>query len=262
MEEINRMRIPIIAGNWKMYKTPQEAVAFVNAVKDELVTLSAAERVVCPPYIAIPAVQLALQGTDIEVGAQDVHWEKEGAYTSQVSPAMLQGLVKYVIIGHSETRQYQGVTDDMVNRKAKAALAYGLHPIIAVGESLEINEAGQTQDFVGRQIRAAFDGIPASDLANIVIAYEPIWAIGTGKSASAQQANDIIGSIRAIIADLYGQQQADAMRIQYGGSVKPENMAEFMSQPHIDGALVGGASLKPDSFIALVRKAIEAKGLS
>jgi triosephosphate isomerase len=256
------MRIPIIAGNWKMYKTPQEAVAFVNAVKEELMTLSAAERVVCPPYVAIPAVSAAVQGTDITVGAQDVHWEKEGAYTSQVSPAMLQGLVKYVIIGHSETRQYQGVTDEMVNRKAKAAMTYGLHPIIAVGESLEINEAGQTQTFVGQQIRAAFDGIPASDLANIVIAYEPIWAIGTGKSASAEQANAIIGSIRAIIADLYGAQQADAMRIQYGGSVKPENMAEFMSQPHIDGALVGGASLKPDSFVALVRKAIEAKGLS
>lgn len=255
------MRIPIIAGNWKMYKTPQEAVAFVNAVKEELMTLSAAERVVCPPYIAIPAVHQAVAGTDLAVGAQDVHWEKEGAYTSQVSPAMLQGLVKYVIIGHSETRQYQGVTDEMVNKKAKAALAYDLHPIIAVGESLEINEAGQTQEFVGGQIRAAFDGIPASDLAKIVIAYEPIWAIGTGKSASAEQANALIGSIRAIIADLYGDQQADAMRIQYGGSVKPENMIEFMSQPHIDGALVGGASLKPDSFIALVRKAIEAKGL-
>lgn len=255
------MRIPIIAGNWKMYKTPQEAVAFVNAVKEELMTLSAAERVVCPPYIAIPAVHQAVTGTDLAVGAQDVHWEKEGAYTSQVSPAMLQGLVKYVIIGHSETRQYQGVTDEMVNKKAKAALAYDLHPIIAVGESLEINEAGQTQEFVGGQIRAAFDGIPASDLAKIVIAYEPIWAIGTGKSASAEQANALIGSIRAIIADLYGDQQADAMRIQYGGSVKPENMIEFMSQPHIDGALVGGASLKPDSFIALVRKAIEAKGL-
>jgi triosephosphate isomerase (TIM) len=256
------MRIPIIAGNWKMYKTPQEAVAFVNTVKDELMNLGAAERVVCPPYLAIPAVSVAVQGTDIAVGAQDVHWEKEGAYTSQVSPAMLQGMVKYVIIGHSETRQYLGVTDDMVNRKAKAALAYALHPIIAVGESLEINEAGQTQEFVGQQIRAAFNGIPASDLANIVIAYEPIWAIGTGKSASAEQANALIGSIRAIIADLYGDQQADAMRIQYGGSVKPENMIEFMSQPHIDGALVGGASLKPDSFVALVRKAIEAKGMS
>jgi triosephosphate isomerase len=256
------MRTPIIAGNWKMYKTPQQAVEFVNAVKNDLGKMTAAERVVCPPYVAIPAVVEALKGTGIAVGAQDVHWEKEGAYTSQVSPTMLQGLVKHVIIGHSETREYQGVTDEMVNKKAKAALAHGLQPIIAVGESLSINEAGQTQAFVGRQIRAAFDGIPASDLANIVVAYEPIWAIGTGKSASGEQANAIIGAIRGILADLYGAQHADAMRIQYGGSVKPENMAEFMSQPHIDGALVGGAALKPDSFIALVRIAIEAKNLS
>jgi triosephosphate isomerase len=256
------MRTPIIAGNWKMYKTPQEAVAFVNAIKNGLAPLKAAQRVVCPPYVALPGVKAALQGTDIEIGAQDVHWDEQGAYTSQVAPAMLEGLVKYVIIGHSETREYQGVTDEMVNKKAKAALKHGLHPIIAVGESLSINEAGQTQDFVGRQIRAAFDGIPARDLVNIVVAYEPIWAIGTGKSASGEQANAIIGAIRGILADLYGNQHADAMRIQYGGSVKPENMAEFMSQPHIDGALVGGASLKEDSFIKLVQIAIEAKGLA
>jgi triosephosphate isomerase len=256
------MRTPIIAGNWKMYKTPQEAVAFVNATKDQLAPYSAAERVICPPYVALPAVQAALAGTEIAVGAQDVHWEDQGAYTSQISAPMLQGLVKYVIIGHSETRAYQGVTDEMVNKKTKAALAHGLHPIIAVGESLEINEAGQTQDFVGRQIRAAFEGIPASDLANIVVAYEPIWAIGTGRNASGEQANTIIGAIRGILAELYGQGAADAMRIQYGGSVKPDNMAEFMSQPHIDGALVGGASLKEESFVALVQIAIEAKGLA
>jgi triosephosphate isomerase (TIM) len=256
------MRTPIIAGNWKMYKTPQEAVEFVNAVKAPLSALTAAERVVCPPYVALPGVQAALAGTGIDVGAQDVHWEEQGAYTSQIAPGMLAGLVKYVIIGHSETREYQGVTNDMVNKKAKAALKHGLHPIIAVGESLAINEAGQTQDFVGVQIRAAFDGIPAEALANIVVAYEPIWAIGTGRSASGEQANAIIGAIRAILADLYGTAHADAMRIQYGGSVKPDNMVEFMSQPHIDGALVGGAALKPESFIDLVRLAIEAKGLS
>ncbi len=256
------MRTPIIAGNWKMYKTPQQAVEFVNAVKGELLAFKAVERVVCPPYVSIQAALQALQGTDIAVGAQDCHWENEGAYTSQVSPAMLAGLVKFVIIGHSETRAYQGVTDDMVNKKAKAALAHGLHPIIAVGESLDINDKGQTQAFVGHQIRAAFAGIPASDLVNTVIAYEPIWAIGTGKSASGAQANQIIGSIRAILAELYGNSQAEAMRIQYGGSVNPNNMAEFMSQPHIDGALVGGASLKPDSFITLVRAAAEAKHLS
>lgn len=256
------MRKPIIAGNWKMYKTPQEAVAFVNAIKDRLAALPAAERVVCPPYVALPGVQAALAGTDIAVGAQDVHWQEEGAYTSQIAPGMLRGLAKHVIVGHSETREYQGVTDEMVNRKAKAALAHGLHPIIAVGESLAINEAGQTQQFVERQIRAAFDGIPAEALASIVVAYEPIWAIGTGRSASGEQANAIIGSIRAILADLYGHEHAEAMRIQYGGSVKPGNMAEFMSQPHIDGALVGGASLQEDSFVDLVRIAIEAKGLA
>ena len=256
------MRKPIIAGNWKMYKTPQEAVVFVNAIKDRLAALTAAERVVCPPYVALPGVQAALAGTEIAVGAQDVHWQAEGAYTSQIAPGMLKGLVKYVIIGHSETREFLGVTDEMVNKKAKAALAHGLHPIIAVGESLTINEAGQTQQFVGRQIRAAFDGIPAEALASIVVAYEPIWAIGTGKSASGEQANAIIGSIRAVLAELYGNEHAEAMRIQYGGSVKPGNMAEFMSQPHIDGALVGGASLKEDSFVDLVRIAIEAKGLA
>lgn len=256
------MRTPIIAGNWKMYKTPQEAVDFVHAIKDGLAPLTAAERVVCPPYVALPGVKAAVAGTGILVGAQDVHWEDEGAYTSQIAPGMLEGLVTYVIIGHSETRAYQGVTDEMVNRKAKAALAHGLRPIIAVGESLEINEAGNTQTFVGNQIRAAFEDIPASDLERVVIAYEPIWAIGTGRSASGEQANAIIGSIRAILADLYGSAHADAMRIQYGGSVKPGNMVEFMSQPHIDGALVGGASLQADSFVDLVRLAIEAKGLA
>ncbi len=256
------MRTPIIAGNWKMYKTPQQAVEFANALKEPLKNLTAAERVVCPPYVALPAVAEALAGTEIAVGAQDVHWEEEGAYTSQIAPGMLAGLVKYVIIGHSETRQYQGVTDEMVNRKIKAALRHDLRPIVAVGESLAINEAGQTRDFVANQIRAAFDGVPAEDLAHIVIAYEPIWAIGTGKNASAEQANTIIGAVRATLAELYGEAHAEQMRIQYGGSVKPDNMADYMRQPHIDGALVGGASLKVDSFVALVRAAIEAKGLS
>lgn len=256
------MRTPIIAGNWKMYKTPQQAAEFVNALKEPLQSLTAAERVVCPPYVALPAVAQALAGTEIAVGAQDVHWEEEGAYTSQIAPGMLAGLVQYVIIGHSETRQYQGVTDEMVNRKLKAALRHDLRPIVAVGESLEINEAGQTRGFVANQIRAAFDGVQASDLARIVVAYEPIWAIGTGKSASAEQANAIIGAVRATLAELYGEAHAEQMRIQYGGSVKPDNMADFMRQPHIDGALVGGASLKADSFVALVRAAIEAKKLS
>jgi triosephosphate isomerase len=254
------MRIPIIAGNWKMYKTPQEAVEFVKALIPKLTPLEGAEHVVCPPFIAIPGVQAALAGTPIKVGAQNLHWEAQGAFTGNISAPMLKGLVEYVIIGHSEVRQYQGDTDEMVNKKAKAALANGLKPIIAVGESLEQNKAGQTESFVGGQVRAALEGIPEADLPNIVVAYEPIWAIGTGLSASGEQANTIIGrAIRGVLRSLYGDGSAEKVRIQYGGSVKPDNMTEFMSQPEIDGALVGGASLKVDDFTALVTSAIAAK---
>lgn len=256
------MRTPIIAGNWKMYKTPAEAVAFVNELAPRLAGFNAAERVVCPPYVAIPGVADALKNTPIKVGAQNVHWEKQGAFTGQVSAPMLQGLVEYVIVGHSEVRQYLGETDDMINHKAKALLAHGLKPIIAVGESLSQNEAGETEAFVGAQVRAAFAGIPAEALLNIVVAYEPIWAIGTGKSASPEQANSIIRrAIRDVLADLYGQDAAQAMRIQYGGSVKPDNMLAFMSQPDIDGGLVGGAALKVDDFVKLVELAVQAKGV-
>ena len=203
----------------------------------------------------------ALKGTAIKVGAQNVHWEEQGAFTGQVSAPMLQGLVEYVIIGHSEVRQYLGETDEMINNKAKALLAHGLKPIIAVGESLAQNEAGETEAFVGGQVRAAFAGIPGEALENIVVAYEPIWAIGTGKSASPEQANTIIKrAIRDMLANLYGEDIAQAMRIQYGGSVKPDNMLAFMSQPDIDGGLVGGAALKVDDFTKLVELAVEAKG--
>ncbi|HLY26888.1 MAG TPA: triose-phosphate isomerase, partial [Aggregatilineales bacterium] len=183
------MRTPIVAGNWKMYKTPAEAVSFVQALRPALEPFSGAERVVCPPFIAIPGVKQALEGSPIKVGAQNMHWETQGAFTSSISAPMLQGWVDYVIIGHSEVRQYLHETDEMINKKAKAALAHGLSPIIAVGESLEQNRAGETESFVGGQVRAAFDGIPASDLPRIVIAYEPIWAIGTGLSATGEQAN-------------------------------------------------------------------------
>lgn len=255
------MRTPIIAGNWKMYKTPAEAVAFVKELAPRLASFDGAERVVCPPYVAIPGVADALRGTPVKVGAQNVHWEKQGAFTGQVSAPMLQGLVEYVIVGHSEVRQYLGETDEMINSKAKALLAHGLKPIIAVGESLSQNEAGETEAFVGAQVRAAFAGIPTEALANIVVAYEPIWAIGTGKSASPEQANTIIKrAIRDVLADLYGQDAAQAMRIQYGGSVKPDNMLAFMSQPDIDGGLVGGAALKVDDFAKLVELAVQAKG--
>jgi triosephosphate isomerase (TIM) len=257
------MRIPIIAGNWKMFKSPSEAVAFVTELAPKLAAYATIERVVIPPYVAISGVADSLKGSGIRVGAQDVHHEEKGAFTSSIAASMLVGLVEYVIVGHSETRQYLGVTDELVNRKAKAALAHGLKPIIAMGENLAQNEAGETESVCRGQIVAAFQDIPAEQLANIVIAYEPIWAIGTGKSASAEQANQIIGgTIRAVIADLYGSAAADAMRIQYGGSVKPDNMVSYMSQPDIDGALVGGAALEVGSFVDLVHLAAEAKGLA
>jgi len=243
-----------------MYKTPGEAVEFVKALIPGLSPLDGVERVVCPPFIDIPGVKAALDGTPIKLGAQNVHWEKQGAFTGSISAPMLQGMVEYVIIGHSEVRQYLGETDEMVNKKAKAVLAHGLKPIIAVGESLKQNQAGETEAFVGGQIRAAFDEIMPDQLVNIVVAYEPIWAIGTGLSATGEQANTIIRrAIRGVLESLYGLNAARTIRIQYGGSVKPDNMREFMSQSEIDGALVGGASLKVDDFVALTRIAAEAK---
>ena len=255
------MRIPIIAGNWKMYKTPSESVDFVRELAPKLANYQNVERVVCPTFVALAGVADALKLTEVKVGAQSVHWEEQGAFTSQISPTMLQGLVEYVIIGHSECRAYLAESDERVNKKVTAALAHGLKAIIAVGESLEQNEAGETESFVGGQVRAALDGITASQMADVVMAYEPIWAIGTGKNASGEIANNIIGgTIRKTLVDLYGNDVAQTVRIQYGGSVKPGNMAEYMSQPDIDGALVGGASLKVDSFTELVAIAAKEKG--
>ena len=254
-------RTPIIAGNWKMNKTPAEAVDFVEALAPRVAPYDNVESVVAPPFLALTAVAAALQATDLRVAAQDAHWEATGAYTSQVSAEMLRPYVEYVIIGHSECRAYLNETDENVNRKAKAILANGLKPIIAVGESLAQNEAGETVDFVRSQVSAALDGIAANDMADVVIAYEPIWAIGTGKSASGDIADEIIKSaVRDTVEDLYGSAVAAALRIQYGGSVKPGNMAEYMSQPNIDGALVGGASLDGDDFCALIEIASSVKG--
>lgn len=255
------MRTPIIAGNWKMHKTPRESVTFAADLAPLLAPFASVERVVCPTFLALTAVADVLAGTDIGVGAQDAHWEAQGAYTSEVSAAMLQNIAQYVIIGHSEVRAYLNETDERVNKKVKAALAYGLKPIVAVGESLEQNEAGETETFVSGQVRTALDGIDAANMQNVVLAYEPIWAIGTGRNASGEVANSIIGgTIRAALADLYGDAVAQSVRIQYGGSVKPDNMAEYMSQPDIDGALVGGASLKVDDFVKLVEIAAQQKG--
>lgn len=255
-------RKPIIAGNWKMYKTLAESVSFVRELAPRLAPFSGVERIVCPTFFALAAVAEALRGTEIHVGAQSVHWEAQGAFTSQVAPPMLQGYADYIIIGHSECRAYLNETDETVNKKVKAALAYGFKPIVAVGESLQQNESGQTEQIVGGQVRAALDGVDAANMSNIILAYEPIWAIGTGKNASSQIANAVIGgTIRATLSTLYGEAVAQTVRIQYGGSVKPDNMLEYMSQPDIDGALVGGASLKVEDFTKLVEAAARAKGV-
>lgn len=254
------MRVPIIAANWKMYKTPAEAVEFVREIRNGLHNVPSVESVICPPAIAIPAVHDALRGTRVGMGAQNMHYENEGAYTGELSAPMIKPFCDYVILGHSERRAYFCETDESVNRKVKAALAHDLTPIICVGESLEQNEAGQTHDFVGSQVRAALDGLEAAQVRRCVIAYEPIWAIGTGKAASAADAGRIIGlTVRGTVADLFGEETAQAVRIQYGGSTKPENIVEFMTHPDIDGALVGGASLKP-SFVEMVRKTAELYG--
>lgn len=255
------MRTPMMAGNWKMNKTIAEAVAFVEAIQGNIEGLTAVDRVICPPFVALADMKTALGSSDIALGAQDVHTNASGAYTSSISAPMLQGLVEYVIIGHSETRQYLGVTDADVNQKAKIALEYDLKPIIAMGETLDQNEAGQTEAVCDRQIRAALDGITPDQMANIVIAYEPIWAIGTGKNATPEQAQAIIGGVvRKAIADIYGDDIAQATRILYGGSMKPSNCHELMIQPDIDGGLVGGASLDVDGFTEMVKIAMAAKG--
>ncbi len=254
-------RTPIIAGNWKMHKTPDEAVAFVRELAPKVERFANVERVVAPTFLALPAVREALEGAPVQVAAQDAHWAASGAYTSQVSMAMLMPYVDYVIVGHSECRAYLNESDANVNRKAKAILAAGRKPIIAVGESLAQNEAGETVDFVRAQVNAALGGISAADASEVVIAYEPIWAIGTGRSASGEMADSIIRrAVRDTLRDLYGDATAQTIRIQYGGSVKPGNMEEFMAQPNIDGALVGGASLAVDDFAALIEIAARVKG--
>ena len=254
------MRTPFIAGNWKMHKTIEEAVALVGELVDALEGITGCDVAVCPPYPALAAVRATLSGSTIGLGAQDVHWEEKGAYTSAVSPRMLEGLCDYVIVGHSERRNVFGDTDEMVNRKLRAALAHGLQPIVCVGENLDQNQAGETEAFVGGQVRAAFAGITPAQARTITVAYEPIWAIGTGVPATGDGANAIVGgAVRDTLAALFGDDVAQTMRIQYGGSVKPANVVEFMSQPEIDGALVGGASLRAGDFAAIVKDGSKAK---
>ncbi|GAB4533205.1 MAG: triose-phosphate isomerase [Anaerolineae bacterium] len=250
------MRTPIVAGNWKMHKTIAEAVELTRGVRRGVMDLKDVEVVLCPPFTALAAVREAIGPARIGLGAQNMYFEEQGAYTGEISPLMLAELCQYVILGHSERRQYFGETDTGVNKKARAALAHGLTPIICVGENLEQNQSGKTGAVVGGQVRAAFADIAAGDARKIVIAYEPIWAIGTGVAAVPAEVNRIIGtSIRGALADLYGEQVAESIRVQYGGSVNPDNMASFAVQSEIDGALVGGASLKADSFVSIVKAA-------
>ncbi|MBC7232444.1 MAG: triose-phosphate isomerase [Chloroflexi bacterium] len=254
------MRTPIIAGNWKMHKTIAEAIALVREMRRELNEIEGVEKVLCPPFTALAAVAELIRTTQIKLGAQDMHWEDQGAFTGAISPLMLKELCQYVIIGHSERRQYFGETDEGVNRKVKAALKHGLTPIICVGENLAQNEAGQTEAIVSAQVRAALQGLTAAQVKSLVIAYEPIWAIGTGKPATGSGANAIIGQVvRGTVSSLFGESAAQALRIQYGGSVSPESIAEFMTQPEIDGALVGGASLSAAKFVAITRIAAQSK---
>lgn len=248
------MRRRIIAGNWKMNKTRDEAVDLVGDLKETLADAGDVEVVVCPPFTALDAVREALRGSNIELGAQNMHWEEEGAYTGEISPLMLRSLgCMYVILGHSERRTYFGETDETVNRKVKSAMANGLLPIICVGETLEERDAGKTEEVVVRQTEAALSGVKTNGAERIVIAYEPVWAIGTGRNASADEANRVIHLIRQSVAEVFNERIAQEVRIQYGGSVKPQNIADFLGQPDIDGALVGGASLDAASFAAIVK---------
>lgn len=246
------MRKPIIAGNWKMNKTPEEAASMVKELAP-LVKDSDIDIVLCAPFVSLQATLDAAAGTNIKVGAQNMHWEENGAYTGEVSPTMLNALgVEYVIIGHSERREYFAETDETVNKKVHSALAHGLKPIICVGETLEQREEGITQELVQGQTEAALKGLSADDVKKCVIAYEPIWAIGTGKTATSEDANNVISYIRSTVKKVYGEEAANAIRIQYGGSMKPENAAELMAMSDIDGGLVGGASLKAEDFANII----------
>lgn len=253
-------RMPIIAGNWKMNTTIEEAVALARAVRRSLNDLSDVEVVLCPPFISLAVVRTALDGSAIRLGAQNAHDQEKGAFTGEIAPTMLVGLCDYVILGHSERRHIFGESDEFIARKVAAALKLGLKPILCVGERLEERQAGQTEAVLLRQLRSALSGIAAPD--GLVIAYEPVWAIGTGIPASGPQANEAIALIRRELAALFGPEHADAIRIQYGGSVTADNIAEFLREPEIDGALVGGASLRADEFVRIVRQAAEIKGKS
>ena len=252
------MRTPIVAGNWKMNKTAAEGRAFIAEILPALQAITTVERVICPPFTALESLAKFLEGSGVGLGAQNMFWEESGAYTGEIAPSMITEFCQYTIIGHSERRQFFGETDETVNKKVKKALAVGLIPIVCIGETLEENENNQTESILTRQITAGLKGLAPEQAAGIIVAYEPIWAIGTGRAASGAGANLVVGvMIRPALESMFGSQVSQVIRIQYGGSVKPDNAAEFFSQPEIDGALVGGACLKPD-FVAIVEAAAEA----
>ena len=252
------MRVGIIAGNWKMNTTAAEAEQLVLEMLERLDRIDGVEKVLCPPFVSLVGINMMLQNSSIKLGAQNMYFESKGAYTGEVSPLMLRELCEFVILGHSERRWYFGETDEQVNKKIRAALANKLKPLLCVGERLEENEAGKTQEVINRQVKGALNGVePARDL---VVAYEPVWAIGTGRAASGKQAATTIEFIRDVVSEIWNKSVAQDLRILYGGSVTSANVAEFISLPEIDGALVGGASLKADEFVAIVEKTSEIKG--
>jgi triosephosphate isomerase len=247
------MRKRIIAGNWKMNKTLDEAIDLARAIKDKAADVQNVDMILCPPFTNLSSVVDVVKGTNIGVGAQNLHWEAKGAFTGEISADMLRSVgCQYVIIGHSERRQYFGETDETVNKRIKAALAAGLVPIVCVGETLEEREADKTQEVVETQITGAYKDISSNDAENMVVAYEPVWAIGTGKVATPQQAQEVHAYIRSLLKTVYSEKVAETVRIQYGGSMKPGNAAELLANPDVDGGLIGGASLDADSFLGII----------
>ncbi|NOX90413.1 MAG: triose-phosphate isomerase [Calditrichaeota bacterium] len=250
----------VIAGNWKMHKTNSEAQQLANQIRMKTIDITKTRMIICPPFTALAPVYDIIKDSAIHLGAQNMFWEKEGAFTGEISAGMLKSTgADYVIIGHSERRQYFGETEETVNKKIKTALENGLKPIVCVGETLEQREENITLKVIGKQIRGAFDGLTPEDLQNVIVAYEPVWAIGTGKTATPEQAQEVHFEIRKLIAELLGRETAEATVIQYGGSVKPGNAESLLSQADIDGALVGGACLKADSFAEIIHIAEKLK---
>jgi triosephosphate isomerase len=253
------MRRKVIAGNWKMYKNVDESAMLINELKDRLRDLSdTVEVILCPPFTSLGIAGQLLRASRLKLGAQNMHFQDDGAYTGEISGRMLRFIgCEYVILGHSERRTYFNESDEIINRKVKKALASDLKPIICVGETLDERERGLTEVVVTKQVRAVLDGIALVNIRLLVIAYEPVWAIGTGKNATPQQANDVHKLIRGLVSKMYNHSAGDGLIIQYGGSVKPENAVDLLSQPDIDGALVGGASLKAESFAAIVKAGVQ-----